>query len=396
MHPAPRCRAAPARTAPGMQMQGGEGYEASQKLGRRGFMAALLTAAVAGSSVIGAPGGASAEDAGAKAFELVPTKDERWALGGFTENGETELLSGLASCDVVFLGEHHNQADDHLLQAKIVEGIAARKPGGVMIGLEMVQVQYQNALDEYIASTLPDKEADAALFEGVQWATRWQWSFEGYLPLLQLARREKIPLVALNVDSETLAKVRFGGLEMLSEAEKDVYVDDRKGFISFSKVPGFMGYVQEVVMPSYEFHASMGLLGPNPKQANFYSSRVLWDEGMSNIALRSVEKNPGKTMVVIEGADHVKYRLGSVGRMERMAKTRNLQNFKVKSVLLNPTAYDSLIEDSSQPLALASAFTPAGAPQAGPAYPLADFIWFSSVPPLSLVPAEARLRFLRN
>lgn len=109
MHPAPRCRAAPARTAPGMQMQGGEGYEASQKLGRRGFMAALLTAAVAGSSVIGAPGGASAEDAGAKAFELVPTKDERWALGGFTENGETELLSGLASCDVVFLGEHHNQ-----------------------------------------------------------------------------------------------------------------------------------------------------------------------------------------------------------------------------------------------------------------------------------------------
>jgi len=28
--------------------------------------------------------------------------------------------------------------------------------------------------------------------------------------------------------------------------------------------------------------------------------------------------------------------------------------------------------------------------------PLADYIWFSSPPPLSLVPQEARLRFLRN
>ena len=38
---------------------------------------------------------------------------------------------------------------------------------------------------------------------------RGQWSFEGYLPLFQLARRDKIPLVALNVDSETLEKVRL-------------------------------------------------------------------------------------------------------------------------------------------------------------------------------------------
>jgi len=93
-----------------MHMQGADGHAASQNLGRRGFMAALLTAVVAGSSVIGAPGSVTAEGGGAKAFELVPTTDEKWALGGFTENGETELINGLASCDVVFLGEHHNQA----------------------------------------------------------------------------------------------------------------------------------------------------------------------------------------------------------------------------------------------------------------------------------------------
>jgi len=34
--------------------------------------------------------------------------------------------------------------------------------------------------------------------------------------------------------------------------------------------------------------------------------------------------------------------------------------------------------------------------QAGAGYPLADFLWFSAPPPLSLVPTEARLRFLRN
>jgi uncharacterized iron-regulated protein len=156
-----------------------------------------------------------------------------------------------------------------------------------------VQVQFQQALDSYIAAEIKDDAAaEKALYDNVQWAERWQWSFEAYLPVFRLARAQKIPLVALNVDSASMEKVRFGGFENLPQEDRDRYVDDKKGFIQFSRTPGFVEYVEKVVMPSYEFHARMGLLGKKPSQANFYSSRILWDEGMSNVARRFVDRSP--------------------------------------------------------------------------------------------------------
>lgn len=234
------------------------------------------------------------------------------------------LLDKLANNDVIFLGEHHNKADDHNLQAEIIAGLAARRGNqNIAVGLEMVQAQFQPALDAYISAEIKDDDAaEKALYNDVEWAERWQWSFEAYLPVFRLARSKKIPLVALNVDSASMEKVRFGGFENLPQEDRDRYVDDKKGFIQFARTPGFVDYVEKVVMPSYDFHARMGLLGSNPSQANFYSSRILWDEGMSTVARRFVDKyKANKMMVVLEGADHVKFDMGSVGRMKRMAPT---------------------------------------------------------------------------
>jgi hypothetical protein len=115
MQHVPRCRA-PSRVATAMQIAKPHGTPSPAPTGRRGFMAALLTAAIAGASFSAAPGGASAEvnEQASKVFELVPTKENKWVLGGFTKNGEEQLLDGLASCDVVFLGEHHNKVSFHM------------------------------------------------------------------------------------------------------------------------------------------------------------------------------------------------------------------------------------------------------------------------------------------
>ena len=238
--------------------------------------------------------------------------------------------------------------------------------------------------------------AEKALYQGVEWAERWQWSFQGYMPVFRMARAQGLRLVALNVNSAAMEKVRFGGFENLPQEDRDEYVDDKKGFIAFSQTPGFVDYVQKVVMPSYEFHARMGLLGANPSQANFYSSRILWDEGMSNIAARFLKKGGGKKlMVIMEGADHVKFGMGSVGRMKRLAPT-----FQVASVLLNPTSVDTLAKtpDASAPLVLEMTFgeqkvqTADGASKTKPkgALCLADYLWFTSPPSSSLIPPALR------
>ena len=75
-----------------------------------------------------------------------------------------------------------------------------------------------------------------------------QWSFEDYLPVFRLARQSGIPLVALNVDSASMEKVRVGGFENLPQESRDLYVEDKKGFIAFSRTPGFRDYVEVSVV----------------------------------------------------------------------------------------------------------------------------------------------------
>ena len=64
------------------------------------------------------------------------------------------------------------------------------------------------------------------------------------MPVFRLARQRGIQLVALNVDSAAMEKVRLGGFENLPQEERDRYVEDKKGFISFSRTPGFRDYVE--------------------------------------------------------------------------------------------------------------------------------------------------------
>jgi uncharacterized iron-regulated protein len=94
---------------------------------------------------------------------------------------ERALLDSLAKNDVVFLGEHHNKDEDHMLQATIIRGLAERRKGKVAIGLEMVQTQFQPALDAYVNGDIKDEAAaEKALYDGVQWAERWQVRVQGH------------------------------------------------------------------------------------------------------------------------------------------------------------------------------------------------------------------------
>ena len=62
----------------------------------------------------------------------------------------------------VFLGEHHNSAADHLLQAAVIRELHERrgKAGPVAVGLEAVQRRFQPALDEYVAGAIDEAQLE--------------------------------------------------------------------------------------------------------------------------------------------------------------------------------------------------------------------------------------------
>ncbi|KAL9189171.1 hypothetical protein ACHAXT_011661 [Thalassiosira profunda] len=257
--------------------------------------------------------------------------------------------TGSSGGGALWLGEHHNSAKDHQLQATFVRTIheeRAKKFGGkngnMSVGLEQVQLQMQPVLDAYIAKKISADEMKA----GVEWEKRWSWSFDNYLPIFEACRELGIPLIALNVDSEDLGLVEAGGFPNLPRDRLQRYISDPAGFAQFASSPGYKSYVDYVVSPSYDLHKDMGILrttitgqqlSEDMPFTRFFSGRILWDESMANAAYKWTA-NTGGLLIGLVGADHVKFESGITGRYRRLASNDNLNSV---SVILNPTLIDT-------------------------------------------------------
>ena len=140
----------------------------------------------------------------------------------------------------IYLGEHHPDFRDHLLQPRLRRIRGERGDRPLAVGLEMVQQQFQSALDDYVARRIDEQE----LFAATDWAKRWYWPFEGYAPVLRLCRDMNVPLVALDVDGEDKEMVELGGLAALDDAKLRAYVPDLAGFEQFGRSRAYEDYLE--------------------------------------------------------------------------------------------------------------------------------------------------------
>lgn len=288
-----------------------------------------------------------------KAFQVIPDGSPNLnpMLAPIKYSSFVERVGLSPNGGTLWLGEHHNSPSDHTIQYEILQQIYSlrnnqkhqpQKP--IAIGLEQVQVQFQNVLNEFVSGS---KMTTSELRQHVQWDTRWVWSFDLYEPILRYAQMYQIPLIALNVNSEDLVLVERYGLPGLPPHRLREYVIDAPGFASFMKQPQYMDYIDYVIRPSYETHQSMGLLqysndGMKLEEEmsfrNFFSGRILWDEAMASQAYKWVSQNPGGLLIGLVGADHVKFFDGIPGRYCRYDET--LRGDCI-SVMLNPTLIDT-------------------------------------------------------
>lgn len=265
-----------------------------------------------------------------------------------TPPAEIAYELGASAKRAIFLGEHHDAPADHLLQASLIRELHRKRPK-MAVGLEAVQSRFQPALDAYIAGEISAAELEAA----VEWRKRWFWPFAGYLPVFQACRDLRIPLLALNVDSEDLSMVETGGLPALPESTLRRYVPDGLGFSRFASTTAFKEYVAYIVKPSYTMHERMGILrttitGQQLETPmafrNFFSGRILWDEAMASASASWCSANPDGLLVGLVGSDHVKFGCGVPARTARMLPG-GLSS--VASVMLNPTSADTVSDPST-------------------------------------------------
>lgn len=215
-------------------------------------------------------------------------------LGAGKTASLADIVKAARGKKFVFLGENHATLDHQRMEAAVIEALVkdGRK---VAVGLEMYQRPKQEWLDQWSRGLLQSTDFQAKS----DWAGQWGYPYYYYSPVFEAVKKNKLPLVGLNVPRDWVRAVGRGGFAALP--------DDAK-----SQLPEDLGVNNPEHRQIFE-----ALIGGHPGSSeamnNMYSAQVLWDEGMGDTALKFVSSqapDPKQVFVVIAGSGHVLYKQG--------------------------------------------------------------------------------------
>ncbi len=224
------------------------------------------------------------------------------------------MLADLASADVVLVGEQHDDANTHRLEAAILQGLARR--GAVStVSLEMFERDVQASLDEYAAGTL----SEAAFLSQ---SRPWPRYATDYRPLVELAIANGWPVIAANVPRKhaaLVAKAGLAALERLLPAERtQVARDIQCPFDSY-----FDRFAD--TMNSHPTPGSESKPAPDRRAMNerYYFAQCVKDETMAESIAAAVERRGGP-VVHYNGAFHSDFGGGVTDRVKRRLPARRV------------------------------------------------------------------------
>lgn len=203
----------------------------------------------------------------------------------------------LSAADIVYVGEQHNLAVHHSIQLEVLKSFSARRPG-LVVGLEMIDVTQQAALDDYLAGRTDDESF--AKF----WKKAWGFSFDLYRPLLEYARARGIAVRGLNAPRAVVSQVAKGGLSSLSPEQRKTIPAE----IHPIKNPRYLAYVKETL-------SEHGPMSPE-QEGRMLEAMAVWNETMGQTL---VDAGPAP-LLVIAGSGHMIY---EAGILESVARRRS-------------------------------------------------------------------------
>ncbi len=246
--------------------------------------------------------------------------DEPHAISTVTVRRLSDVIRDAADKKILYVGETHDRFAHHYVQLQVIKGLH-RKNKKIAIGMEMFQRHLQFALDDYIACRIDER----GFLRKSEYFKRWGFDYNLYKPIIDFAKAEKIPIVALNIPREIVHKVSMEGIDSLSDAEKQ-------------KIPKQMDFsdneYRERLKPIFQMHN-------DSKDKNFdffYQAQILWDEAMSQSIDDFLKMQPDYQMVVLAGSGHLSYGSGIPKRTFR----RNGYDY---AIILNDVDIDKKIAD---------------------------------------------------
>lgn len=213
------------------------------------------------------------------------TTDKIWSVGEKRYLSEAEALDRIAAAPIVLLGESHDNADHHRLQADVVAGLAARGQKR-SLAFEMIEQDRQPAIDAYVKSHPASAQG---LGEAVDWAQRGWPDYAMYAPIFQAGLTGGWAIRAANLaKSQMKAAGTPGGLGALEEK--------RLGLADLLPAPLAFGLKQDLI------DGHCGLL-PESALPAMMRLQIAWDGSMASTLNESRQADGA---LLIAGAEHVR------------------------------------------------------------------------------------------
>ncbi|MBI5409962.1 MAG: ChaN family lipoprotein [Nitrospirae bacterium] len=230
---------------------------------------------------------------------IMELNEEAAAVDLSTIKKLSDVINGAADKKIIYAGEVHDVFAHHAVQLDIITGVYKRN-NKLAIGMEMFQRPFQQTLDSFTAG----KMSEADFLKKSEYFKRWGFDYQLYKPILDLARAEKIPVVALNIKREIIEQVAREGIDSLPNEDK-------------KEIPSAMDFsdieYKERLQKIFEQHEEL----KNKNFDFFYQSQIIWDESMSQSISEFLNKKPDHQMIVLAGKGHLEYGSGIPKRTYR-------------------------------------------------------------------------------
>lgn len=257
---------------------------------KRFTMKSLLTTAIVATSFCLFAGTADAQ---------IALRAEQFSV--FDKDGKpssiAQIVEACREANVLFLGEEHDDAVGHALQAEIFKQVVGqyKRTRKVALSMEMFERDTQVVVDEYLKDQITERQF-------VSNARAWERYETDYKPLVLEAKSHGLPVIAANAPRRYVNMVTRKGraaLEALSPEAK--------------KWLPPLPYAQASDAYTRKFNALMGGAPAATTHGGTLSdSQSLWDASMAYWIAQYLKSNANPLVVQLNGKFHSEQRLGTV------------------------------------------------------------------------------------
>lgn len=213
----------------------------------------------------------------------------------------SEVKNSMASVDILFFGELHNDSIAHVLQIFLLDSLI-KTYKNVALSLEALSDDYQVILDEYLKDFLSEED-----FERL--ADVWMPYYRSYKPLIEISKQNNLPVIAANVPNRYVSLVGERGMSSLDSLDNDakLFLPPLPYFVP--KGEYYKKFVTSVKFPVYMIDSR-------------FQSHCLYDATIAYNIYKFWHIHPTYKIFQIIGNFHVD---GYMGLIEQIRKLGNIK-----------------------------------------------------------------------